>query len=525
MGGALIQLAAIGQEDMFLTGEPQITYFKSVYRRHTNFTKEQIPQYFSNTPNFGKTVHCTIAKNGDLMGNIVLSVILPQILLPTSGRAQFAWVKRIGFALIKSITIVINGYQIDKHYGDWLNIWAELTGDISGNKSSGFKQMIGDVPSMFNFSYSKQQYQLFIPFQFWFCRSSGTVLPLSSLQFSDVRIDVEFENDINCYMISPTHYITCMDDIANFTQYEYIEQNINGDLRAGLFMDYDINTKRLYYYKITTNKLISIPINTSFDVNNQTSVSSLLSSNYGLQYLITGKTSNYTIFAQLTASSISVSTSQISNLNFIDCFLIIDYYYLDDEERIKFMRSRHDYLIEQLFYTPPIQITDVSSKQKITSYNPCKFTVWTVQYQYINNSLDYYNYTNTYQNKAFNSEKYTVNLYTPIGNNIIQYCTILNNGNERLSFRDSEYFEYIQQFQNNKFSPQTGMNTYSYALYPYLTDQPSGSFNTSQIEDIDIKMQFENKVNINFPVLFKAYSICHNVLRIVDGLAGLVFTQ
>jgi hypothetical protein len=83
----------------------------------------------------------------------------------------------------------------------------------------------------------------------------------------------------------------------------------------------------------------------------------------------------------------------------------------------------------------------------------------------------------------------------------------------------------VQQLQNNKFSPQAGINTYSYALYPYLIDQPSGSFNTSQIEDIAIKMQFENGVNINFPVLFKAYSICHNILRIVDGLAALVFTQ
>jgi hypothetical protein len=459
------------------------------------------------------------------MGNIVLSVILPQVLLPTSGKTQFAWVKRIGFALIKSVSIVIGGYQIDKHYGDWLNIWAELTGDITGNKSYGYKKMIGDVEELITFSYSKEQYQLFIPLQFWFCRSSGSVIPLSSLQFSDIRIDIEFENDINCYLLSPTQYITCIDDVANFVKYEYIEQNINGDLRAGIFMDYDINTKRLYYYQITANKLVGISVNSSFDINNQTMVSALLTSNYGLQYLITGKTSNFSIFAQIKATSNKASISQISNLKFVDCFLIIDYYYLDEEERTKFMRSRHDYLIDQLFYTPTIKITDTSSNQKITTYNPCKFIAWTVQYEYIYNSLDSFNYTNTYQTKISKTENYEVNLHEPIGKNIINNCTILNNGNERLSFRNSKYFEYVQQLQNNKFSPQAGINTYSYALYPYLIDQPSGSFNTSQIEDIAIKMQFENGVNINFPVLFKAYSICHNILRIVDGLAALVFTQ
>ena len=148
MSGGLIQLAAYGLENMFLTDEPQITFFKSVYRRHTNFTKEQIPQFFINQPNFGKNVNCEIAKNGDLVGNIFLVVTLPKINLPINTRNQFAWVKRIGFALIKSVSIIINGYQIDRHYGDWLNVFAELTGNINGEHSKGFKRMIGEVDEL-----------------------------------------------------------------------------------------------------------------------------------------------------------------------------------------------------------------------------------------------------------------------------------------------------------------------------------------------------------------------------------------
>ena len=172
MGGGLIQLVAYGMEDMFLTKDPQITFFKMVYRRHTAFTKEQIPQYFTHKPNFGKNLNCTIAKNGDLIGNIVIAVTLPKINLSTDSITQFAWVKRVGFAIIKSVSVVINGYEIDKHYGDWLNLWAELTGSITGPQNRGYKKMIGEEDELTDFSYSKNEYTLFIPLQFWFCRSS-----------------------------------------------------------------------------------------------------------------------------------------------------------------------------------------------------------------------------------------------------------------------------------------------------------------------------------------------------------------
>ena len=100
MTGGLIQLVAYGLEDLYLTSDPQITYFKVVYRRHTNFTIEQIPQYFINTPNFGKKSTCILSKNADLIGNATLVVTLPKIKKITDPKVKFAWVKRIGFAKI-----------------------------------------------------------------------------------------------------------------------------------------------------------------------------------------------------------------------------------------------------------------------------------------------------------------------------------------------------------------------------------------------------------------------------------------
>lgn len=527
MGGALLQLVAYGIEDMFLTKDPHITFFKVVYRRHTSFTKEQIPQYFTNKqPNFGKSINCTIAKNGDLMGNIVLVVTLPNINLSTSSITRFAWVKRLGFALIKSISIMINGYEIDKHYGDWLNIWAELTGVINGPHSRGYKEMIGDIQNLTDFTYSKDSYNLFIPLQFWFCRNPGATLPLVSLQYSDIKINVEFEEDINCYMLSPTYYISCMDDIVCFKKNEYIEQNIDGDIRAGVFVDYDINLKRLYYYKITSGKLLSIPISTSFDVSNTVLVNQLLTSVQGKKYAIKGKTSNYSTFAQLNVYSSTVSSSiKIKNLNLLNAFLLIDYYYLDDEERYRFSQAKHDYIIEQLFYTPPVEIDDISRNISVSLNNPCKFMIWTAQLKYIYNSHDYFNYTNTYQTKVFKDENYAVNISDPIGNNLVLQSTILCNGNERLTFRDNKYFEYIQQFQNCTFSPQVGINMYSFSLYPFESIQPSGTFNTSQIDNIEIKLKLDSLININNIALFRCYGVCINILRIINGLGALMFVK
>jgi Major capsid protein N-terminus/Large eukaryotic DNA virus major capsid protein len=525
MGGGMIQLAAYGEENMFITDEPQITFFKVAYRRHTNFTKEQIPQNFATVPNFGKIVNCIIAKNADLIGSIQLVVTLPKINISSTSRTTFAWVKRIGFALIKSVSVIINGYQIDKHYGDWLNLWAELTGAINGPHQRGYEKMIGDVDELTEFSHTKSEYTLFIPLQFWFCRNSGMALPLVSLQYSDVKINVEFEVDTNCYILTPTHYIVCKDDIVSFLKYEYIEQNIDGDIRAGIFIDYDIVTKRLYYYKITTNKLTSIPVSADFDTSNTTLVSSLESSDFGLKYQIIGKTTNFAVFAQLNSFSTTAATAKINNLKFVNCFLLVDYYFLDVEERFRFAQSRHDYLIDQLYYTPAIEVDDTNRDIQLVTDNPSKLMVWTAQMKYIFDSKDYYNYTDTYQNKVFKFEPYEVPIGDPIGKNIVLESTIMGNGNERLTLRNASYFEYVQQFQNTKYTPQVGINMYSYALYPFTHAQPSGSFNTSQIDNIEIRIKLSNVVNVNNVALFRGYSLCQNILRIVNGYAAPVFTR
>jgi hypothetical protein len=131
-GGGLMQLVAYGAQDVYLTANPQVTFFKQLYRRHSNFAMESIEQSFNGVANFQRRVQCTISRNGDLIHRMYLQVTLPAVDLndpsvSDSSGDQFRWLNWVGHNLIQSVYIEIGGQQIDKHYGDWLHIWNELT--------------------------------------------------------------------------------------------------------------------------------------------------------------------------------------------------------------------------------------------------------------------------------------------------------------------------------------------------------------------------------------------------------------
>ena len=163
-----MQLVAMGAQDVFLTGNPQITFFKVVYRRHTNFSKECISQEFNGTPGLNRTVTCTLARNGDLVQEIYLKATVDR----DAGDAEDL------NNLIRSVEVEIGGQKIDKHYAAWLDIYNELfehnvdylelmTGGVAGD---------GDV---------------YIPLRFWFNRNAGLALPLIALQYHEVKILVD----------------------------------------------------------------------------------------------------------------------------------------------------------------------------------------------------------------------------------------------------------------------------------------------------------------------------------------------
>lgn len=194
MAGGLMQLVAYGAQDIYLTGNPQITMFKVVYRRHTNFAIEAIENTFNGQADFGKRVTATISRNGDLITRVYLQVDLPTL---THGTG-IAWVHYIGHVLIKEVEVQIGGQRIDKHYGDWLTIWSELT--LKEEQRVGYFNMIGEVSTLYSLDTTVDGQTLYIPLQFWFNNNPGLALPLIALQYHEVKIEILFRPWADCYV-------------------------------------------------------------------------------------------------------------------------------------------------------------------------------------------------------------------------------------------------------------------------------------------------------------------------------------
>jgi hypothetical protein len=197
MGGGLMQLAAYGSQDVYLTTNPQITFFKAVYQRYTNFSMESIIQLIDGNINFGGNIVAVIARNGDLLGDMFIQVCLPDPSLYIVNPEQydtFGWIQGVGNHLIKYTSIEIGAQQIDEQYGLWMDIWSQLNLTIS--QIPGYSQMVGinsiQPGAVYNASVEPGS-RLFIPLLFWFCRNPGLAVPIIALQYHEIRLKITFE--------------------------------------------------------------------------------------------------------------------------------------------------------------------------------------------------------------------------------------------------------------------------------------------------------------------------------------------
>ena len=188
--GTLIELIARGKQDISITGNPQISYFKTVYHRHTNFAMEPIRNVFNETPDFGRKTTCYIDKKADLLSAMYLEIELPEL------ARNVSWVNGIGNQIIKTVEIQIGGETIDKITGSALDIYNELI-TPQGIKPS-YYNMIG---KFFTYGINSQTgaVLLYVPLPFWFCRDIGRSLPLINLGYMDVSVIVELQPYDKCW--------------------------------------------------------------------------------------------------------------------------------------------------------------------------------------------------------------------------------------------------------------------------------------------------------------------------------------
>ena len=199
---ALLQLVASGIEDEFLTKTPEITFFETEYKQHTPFAMQTVPVLFSSGFSFGNTISCTLDRIGDMVGAMTLNVKMDA--LPTTGENQVKWINDLGHTLLESVELEIGGQVVDKHYGEWLDIWAEFSQPIG--KKDGYHEMVYKNVSMLTSENSKavdsnaffddaditdderSSRDIYIPLNFWFCRNPGLALPLIALNHHQVRV-------------------------------------------------------------------------------------------------------------------------------------------------------------------------------------------------------------------------------------------------------------------------------------------------------------------------------------------------
>jgi hypothetical protein len=183
MGGGYIQAVAYGSQDIYLTGNPQITFFKAAYKRHTNFAIESIEVGYLGNADFGGKVVCTLPTHGDLVKDIFIEWEIDD----TTGLIPSA-----GSLVLKQMDIEIGGQLIDRQYADWLKIWSELT--TPGGKFPGYQQMTGDYTAIGS---TPNTNKFIVPLQFWFCRHSGLALPLIALSAAEVKLTLYLEDSTN----------------------------------------------------------------------------------------------------------------------------------------------------------------------------------------------------------------------------------------------------------------------------------------------------------------------------------------
>ena len=526
MTGGLMQLVAYGAQDVYLTGNPQITFFKVVYRRHTNFSMEAIEQTFNGTADFGKKVTCTVSRNGDLIHRIYLQVTLPRVEATVSS-AFFRWVNFIGHFLIKSVEVQIGGQRIDKQYGDWLTIWNELT--IPPGLKAGYDNMVGNTVALTGTGLQRTEATtLYVPFQFWFCRNPGLALPLIALQYHEVKIELEFRPKAECYVSTSGSLNSCGVSV-NGTLDAFCVPSLE---YATLFIDYIyLDTDERRRFAQTSHEYLIEQLQFTGDESTvNTNVKVKLNLNHPVKELIWvvqrddvvklgyNQWNNYTDDFDADSGYYNVNSSGLpdpSQLVFTNVedstnvFPFVGTQTLDAEYL--------QYLKEAGINTGAGGFSGSQTNAQVRGVHlpagpgPNANNLAPTDFGAITTAGDYSDHAG----------------FGPInaGRNPVVRAKLQLNGHDRFQERLGSYFNLVQPYQHHTNIPVTGINVYSFALKPE-EHQPSGSCNFSRIDNATLQLVLSSgTVAGTSTAKVRVYAYSYNVLRVMAGMCGVAYSS
>ena len=565
MGGGLMQLVAYGAQDVYLTGNPQITFFKVVYRRHTNFAMESIEQTFNGTGAFGNKVQCPVVRNGDLITKMYLRTTVAAgsstALTGTYANIKWAWVTNLGHALISSVELEIGGTRIDKHWGEWLTIWNELSRKIGQDR--GYNAMIGNVPQLTVLAEQHPAYTMWVPLKFFFCRFDGLALPLIALQYHEVRINFEFlpVDQLLSYEAATsatgkglaTALGLTLSDCSLYVDYIYLDSEerkrfaqasheyliealqfpgsesitgVNSKFRLNLnhpckFLIWTAklgrytNGNTVLAYHPTDSYATQLAATKRFVLKYAaTAVAGFALTNaYGQIQPVASSATTTQLFAKINAVAISSSAgaganADVDNVTILGELLPLDFISQTVASWVTASTVVVNFPSGSISWVVPATTAtagDGYSTKDIVLY----------QWDNFGNQLDG---TENSTNKA-----------------LLQL-----NGQDRFSEREGTYFNYCQPWQHFSNTPQDGVNVYSFALNPE-EHQPSGTCNFSRIDNATLSITFgrssaltgivEGSYLTNYlnsassTSNFNVWAVNYNVLRVMSGMAGLAYSN
>jgi hypothetical protein len=523
MAGGLMQLVAYGAQDVFLTGTPEITFWKVSYRRHTNFAMESIEQTFSGQADFGRRVTCTISRNGDLAYRTYLQVTLPQIdqdMKGASGAVYARWLDFPGEQLIAQVEVEIGGQRIDRQYGDWMHIWNQLT--LSKEQQDGYYKMVGNTtqltyitdPGFANVSgpcaaaggpsqvcaprNALPETTLYVPLQFWFCRNPGLALPLIALQYHEVKINIDFRPIGEC--------LWAVKDLTGSGTQSVSQAYQQSLVAASLYVDYiflDTDERR----KMAQNPHEYLIEQVQFTGDESVGSSSnkiKLNFNHPCKELVwvVQPDANVDYCASLEGGETLFKTLGAQPFNYTDAIdalpnAVHAFGGLDQTSGANaFITTEGLFEMDQAGAASAGASWEGATAAGSSLSDAGTFVL-------AETALDMHCW----------------------GENPVVTAKLQLNGQDRFSEREGSYFDVVQPYQHHTRSPETGINVYSFAVRPE-EHQPSGSCNFSRIDNAVLQLVLSaGTVSGTNTAKVRVYAVNYNVLRVMSGMAGPAYSN
>jgi hypothetical protein len=540
MSGALLQLAALSSQDVYLTGNPEITLFKKSYMRYTNFSIETVQVAFDGgTVDFGNGTTATLEKSGDLISKIVLVINLQAL----TSTIKWGYVDKIGHAMIDYVRISVGQSEIDIRYNDWIDIYQTISRDKS--QTNNYNIMIGNVSSLKNLNYSHDAYNIFIPLEFWTGKTTSSSFPICSLLNQNFQVSIKFRDAIDCInyfgTTPPTNeelpiissgyllvdYIYLETEERNLfisSNHDYLVEIVDRMSDTLTAVNTKINlifnkpTKYMIWYAqlakyAERNKFMSWATDNDWEAsrNEFAKLVWLITRdglditdpntpiiNFGTGYVNIGTEPPIITGGNTLLEALAAKVSAI-----ILFAQTIDGDVIANATTDNLVLISNTITFEDMSTTIDTFKADASSTATQDSFMDI----------HTNNIIDIFNYGN-FINRSDN----------PIINSSFQL-----NGKNRFQERDGFFYNYLQPYYYFKNSPPDGVNIYTFSLNPEEI-QPSGTINLGNVnsKDLLIMLGKYNNTSNNYLSYFvsgniRIFALGYNNLKIYRGIAGLSY--